>query len=154
MTKNLKIGSDVAMSNGLAFGFFFIILSFFIVFMMLDLLSFAMFLGLFHVIEYTFAFILLLITFPISLWYFGRRNVNELTNGNKMLIISAKFSFGVNSIIWSAFFIPLLFLGPPELIGLHFLASFSLFTVCGILTTITLGYYIVKKTEQKLQISE
>jgi uncharacterized membrane protein len=47
--------------------------------------------------------VLLYITFPLDLWFFGKRNSKNILQGKSNIKTSAEFSFGVNIMIWLVF---------------------------------------------------
>ena len=152
MNKIEKIGAKIAMNQGLTFGIGALV--FITIFGILFSGGLLGIIGIGALLSYNYLIIslgLLYISFPFALWFFGKRNSRNIINGKSKIKTSAEFSFGVNLIIWSVFlFSQLVFGGFEETLYLK-LVTLGMIIIFGILTTGTLGLYIVKLTADKIK---
>jgi hypothetical protein len=101
-------------------------------------------------IMYGFSVLGLSVSFIFSLWFAGRRIAGNLIKGDSILRASYKYSFTVNSIIWTVFILlsyrkdmglqNVVFSIPPLILGL----------VCAVCTTFTLGLLICSIVDRRL----
>ena len=154
MNKTENIGAKVALKNGMTFGLGFLFLLTFIGILFSD--GLLGLIGIGALLSYNYLFIslaLIYLTLPFALWIFGKRNSKSLNQGKSILKTSAEFSFGVNLIIWIAFLFSQLVLGGIENYLYLNLIVIGIILILGFLTTFTLGFYIVKITEEKIKAS-
>ena len=147
-----KIGAKIAITQGLTFGLGGLL--FISVFGILFSGGLLGIIGIVALLSYNYlivSLVLLYAIFPFALWFFGKRNSNNILRGKSKIKTSAEFSFGVNLIIWSVFLFSQLIFGEFEETLYLKLGTFGLIIILGILTTGTLGLYIVKLTEDKIK---
>ncbi len=148
------IGAKVALYNGLAFGLgFLFIISFSAILLANGLLGII---GVGAFLSYNYliiSFILLYLSFPFALWVFGKSNSKNLIKGKSVIKVSAGFSFGVNLFIWLVFLVSQLAFGGFEYPLYLSVIIIGLILVLGMLTTCSLGFYIVKMTKEKIKTS-
>jgi hypothetical protein len=146
-----KIGSLTALKLGLGIGTIFLVatMSFFIL-LANGLLGII---GEHSHISYNnlyISFILLYLSFPVALWFFGSRISTNLNNGVGNTLSSAKFSFGVNFLIWAVFLSSQIILCE-ETKHLTWTVITLLFVISvGTITTFTLGLLITNRIKNKI----
>ena len=157
MNKNKKIeniGAKIALYNGSIFGFGFLFLLSFLGILFANGLLGIIGIGALLSYNYLFvSFLLLYLSFPFALWIFGKHNSKNIIKGKSVMKTSAKFSFGVNLIIWLIFLISQIIFGGFEYLLQLNLIIFGVIVVLGTLTTCSLGIYIVNRTKEKLKTS-
>lgn len=152
MTKSEKIGAKIALLNGLTFGLGIPIILIFILLLSAD--GLLGWIGIGAILSYNYiivSLVLLLGSFPIALWTFGKRNARNIDKGKSIIKTSAEFSFATNVIVWIVFLISQYIIGNAENNVLVSLFALGAIVVFGILTTYTIGYYIVRLTKEKLK---
>jgi hypothetical protein len=147
------IGAKVALYNGLVFGFGFLFIVSFLGLLFADGLLGIIGIGALLSYNHLFvSFILLYLTFPYALWIFGKNNSLNLIKEKSIIKISAGFSFGVNLFIWTVFLVSQLAFGGFEYPLYLSLTIMGIVLTLGVLTTCSLGLYIVRLTKEKIKV--
>jgi len=107
----------------------------------------------FPLINYTYHLVLLYFSFPFALWLFGKRTAKNILKAKSKIRNSWEFSLGVNTLIWTVFFTSQLLIGNSTDILIWGIATVGVILVLSIITTFTIGIFIVKKTEKKIKVS-
>ena len=146
-----KLSSRTALKVGLSVGTLFLLLT--TTFLVLIAGGLLGLIGLYAILSFNNLYLslsLLYLSFPLALWIVGRRNGKNLFNGKSTLRTSLEFSFGVNLIIWTVFYLSQLLVGESTEIVIWTLATIGIIIVLSILTSFTIGILIVKRTRNKI----
>lgn len=147
--RNLRLaryGGIISMLIGLPIGFTAILLSLYLLIGKSDEgLAIIAFL-----ITYGYSVLGLSMSFVFSLWFAGSRIAGNLIKGDSVLRASYKYSFTVNSIIWSIF----IFLSCKNEFGLMNIVfsapALILWLICSVCTTFSLGLFMCSFVERRL----
>lgn len=147
-----KLSSRIALKVGLSIGTLFLIIT--TTFLVLIAGGILGLIGLYAILSFNnlyFSFILLYLSFPLALWILGKRNGKSLFDNKSKLRTSFEFSFGVNVIIWTVFYISQLIIGPSTELLIWTIATIGVIIVLSFLTTFTIGIFIVHHTSVKME---
>ncbi|NEN25744.1 hypothetical protein G3O08_19830 [Cryomorpha ignava] len=146
-----KMSSKTALKVGLSVGTFFLFLTTSILVLVAG--GLLGLIGLYAILSFNnlyLSLILLYLSFPFALWTVGRRIGKNLFNDKSTLRTSFEFSFGVNLIIWTVFYISQLLVGQSTEIVIWTIATVGITIILSILTTFTIGILIVNQTRKKI----
>ena len=149
-----KLSSRTALKVGLSVGTLFLFLT--TTFLVLIAGGLLGLIGLYAILSFNnlyLSLLLLYLSFPLALWIVGKRNGKNLFNDKSTLRTSFEFSVGVNLIVWTVFYISQLIVGQSTEIIVWTIATIGTIIVFSILTTFTIGIYIVKRTRNKIKAS-
>lgn len=96
----------------------------------------------------------LIISFLIILWYAGRRATDNLAKGQNLFLVSIKYSATINSVIWTVFYLVLLFV--TKGVGAEtFLYLPVVFLIIGvIMAPLTIGLFICFMIKRKITATD
>ncbi len=147
-----KLGSKTALKVGFSIGTIFLIMT--TALLVLIAGGLLGLIGIYTILSFNQLYIsllLLYLSFPIALWTIGKRNGKNLFLGKSIIRTSVEFSFGVNLIIWAVFLISQVIIGESTDLFIWTLGTIAVIIILSILTTFTIGIYIVNKTRKKIK---